>query len=169
MGFRSSTKKLQWNSADKIMIKDQISFQPFSFNPDTRFGDKGILKFSFLKLKPIKCWLSLSSQTWSLLMFTLVPNPSLGQRTIPLSLPGYYLIPRLQHDLCFDPDQTKCMEISRCQPSSKFQLWNIWRKSFEFNNKYLSEEEIGVRDRQHCRLNICIYIGWIENLAIQRI
>ena len=35
--------------------KDQISFQPFSFNPDTRFGDKGIFKFSFLKLKPIKC------------------------------------------------------------------------------------------------------------------
>ena len=63
--------------------KDQISFKPFSFNPDTRFGDKGILKFSFLKLKPIKCWLSLSSQTWSLLMFTLVPNPSLGQCTIP--------------------------------------------------------------------------------------
>ena len=87
--------------------KDQISFQPFSFNPDTRFGDKRILKFRFLKLKPIKCWLSLSSQTWSLVMFTLVPNPSLGQRTIPFEPPRLLFDSETSARLVFWSDQNK--------------------------------------------------------------
>ena len=78
-----------------------------------------------------------------LLLFQILP---LGNVLSPLSLSGYYLIPRLQHDLSFDPDQTKCMEISTCQPSSTRQLWNRWRKSFELKKKDLSEEERGVRE-----------------------